>query len=224
MMKLDINKMVDNFLSWKLPSDFSPDGGISYEPYTIAPKWRPMGTNLFNAGQAKAMIEAMLVDVVSDEPKPLGEVILNTINSDDKVYHIPESAAISIRDNLNAKMGQALSDGYAEPILFMARNLHNNKSYATSFNEAEARLFLLQSGLKVDGIESDVIKLYDHSPQLAERVKALEAEIAKLREKAIAVIDRWNSPKWKEQAHTAVFIHELRQACYIDEALAKDKQ
>jgi hypothetical protein len=46
-----------------------------------------------------------------------------------------------------------------EPELYMAKNLHN-KSYATSFSEPEARLFLLQSGLKVDGVESKVIPLY----------------------------------------------------------------
>jgi hypothetical protein len=90
-----------------------------------------------------------------------------------------------------------------------------------------------------------LIPLYLAPPPLSERMKELEecleatrqyrdtleiiadnarAENAKLREKAMAVIDRWNSPKWKEQAHTAVFIHELRQACYIDEALEKDKQ
>ncbi len=53
-----------------------------------------------------------------------------------------------------------------EPELYMAKNLHN-KSYATSRSEAEARLFLLQSGLKVDGIESEVIPLCrcDTSPQ-----------------------------------------------------------
>jgi hypothetical protein len=76
-MKLDINKMVDNFLQWKLPSDFSPDAGISFEPefnhdYMARQgkppmKHNPIGTNLFNAGQAKAMIEHMLAGAVSDE-------------------------------------------------------------------------------------------------------------------------------------------------------------
>lgn len=33
-----------------------------------------------------------------------------------------------------------------------------------------------------------------------------------LRTAAQAVIDRWDSPKWKETAHTAVFIQALRIA------------
>jgi hypothetical protein len=78
MEKIKIDKMVDRFLSWKLPNDFHPDGGVSfartYNGYkdgkftkniTLTPKnpfW-PVGTNLFTADQAKAMIEHML-----DEP------------------------------------------------------------------------------------------------------------------------------------------------------------
>jgi hypothetical protein len=63
MKELDINKMVNRFLSWKLPSDFYPDGGISLTR-TFSPDdpFRPLGTNLFNAGQAKEMIEYMLKD------------------------------------------------------------------------------------------------------------------------------------------------------------------
>jgi hypothetical protein len=45
-----------------------------------------------------------------------------------------------------------------EVVLYMARNLHSN-SYATSHSKAEAELFLMQSGLKNDGIEAEVIPL-----------------------------------------------------------------
>lgn len=64
-----------------------------------------------------------------------------------------------------------------EPELYMAKNLHN-KSYATSHSEAEARLFLLQSGLKVDGIESEVISLCrcDTSPQPCENAPTVQRE------------------------------------------------
>lgn len=62
-MNIDINKMVSNFLSWKLPSDFYPDGGISFTTSYLpsSPHWAS-GTNLFHAGQAKEMIEVMLKD------------------------------------------------------------------------------------------------------------------------------------------------------------------
>jgi hypothetical protein len=48
---VDTNKMVDNFLSWKLPSDFSPDGGIRFNMYHLngITKHEPAGTHLFHA-------------------------------------------------------------------------------------------------------------------------------------------------------------------------------
>jgi hypothetical protein len=131
--------MVDNFLSWKLPSDFSPDGGISYEPYTIAPKWRPMGTNLFHAGQAKAMIEAML--------------------------------------------DGAVSDGDAEPDAYMYEYL-----FEKATEQGEINIWYKSSSFSYptnpNGMHPirNIQPLYLHPPQLAERVKELEATIAKLTE------------------------------------------
>jgi hypothetical protein len=47
---------VHRFLSWPLPADFSPDGGITLAPHYVA----ATGTNLFNALQAGAMVDHML--------------------------------------------------------------------------------------------------------------------------------------------------------------------
>lgn len=65
MTEDQIKHMVDRFLSWKLPADFSPDDGISFEP--IAGKdgphpfrREPSGTNLLAATQATAMVRHML--------------------------------------------------------------------------------------------------------------------------------------------------------------------
>lgn len=62
-----INKMVDRFLGWKLPENFCPDAGISFKaeynentPYPM--KHEPVGTNLFDAEQAREMIKYMLSD------------------------------------------------------------------------------------------------------------------------------------------------------------------
>ena len=55
---IDVKKMVDRFLSWKLPKDFSPDCGISFEKHKYANHlFEPIGTNLFTADQAKEMFE-----------------------------------------------------------------------------------------------------------------------------------------------------------------------
>ena len=57
--------MVDRFLSWKLPKNFNPDGGIEFRP--LANKGtehervrEPTGTNLFDYTQAEAMVRHML--------------------------------------------------------------------------------------------------------------------------------------------------------------------
>ncbi len=65
-----IKHMANRFLGWKLPEDFHPDNGISFEPEFNAeymakrglPPMRrdPIGTNLFNAMQAEAMVRHMI--------------------------------------------------------------------------------------------------------------------------------------------------------------------
>lgn len=56
-----VKHMVDRFLGWKLPQDFSPDAGISFKkPENPAPHWWPSGTNLLDANQAEAMIRYLL--------------------------------------------------------------------------------------------------------------------------------------------------------------------
>lgn len=52
--------MVSRFLSWSLPKDFAPDGGISFTP--LAHSW-PIGTNVLDHAQARAMLEHVLADV-----------------------------------------------------------------------------------------------------------------------------------------------------------------
>lgn len=65
MTDAQIKQMADRFLAWKLPADFSPDGGIFFEaignkgtPHEY--RHHPTGTNLLNAIQAEAMVRHML--------------------------------------------------------------------------------------------------------------------------------------------------------------------
>lgn len=60
-----IRFMVDRFLQWRLPADFAPDAGISFEPVfnrgtEFEHKHEPVGTNLLTAAQAEAMVRFML--------------------------------------------------------------------------------------------------------------------------------------------------------------------
>jgi hypothetical protein len=63
MSKINIDKMVDRFLGWRLPDDFAPDGSISFNHAPDAmghePTW-PTGTNLLTAVQAKQMFSEVV--------------------------------------------------------------------------------------------------------------------------------------------------------------------
>lgn len=72
-----IKHMVDRFLSWKLPTDFNPDAGIIFKAeYNESTPWpakhEPVGTNLFTATQADAMVRHMLEGLPSPAPQGPG--------------------------------------------------------------------------------------------------------------------------------------------------------
>jgi hypothetical protein len=62
-----INEMVARFLSWRLPSNFMPDGGITFDPVYQKldggyVRNTPTGTNLLDYTQARDMLEYVLGD------------------------------------------------------------------------------------------------------------------------------------------------------------------
>ena len=58
---MNIDKAAERFLSLKLPEDFAPDAGISFNPYggVDTPHW-PVGTNLFTRGQVLGILRHIL--------------------------------------------------------------------------------------------------------------------------------------------------------------------
>lgn len=65
MTEAQTKHMVSRFLGWRLPENFSPDAGISFKKtfneHTAHPmKHEPVGTNLFDATQAEAMVRYMI--------------------------------------------------------------------------------------------------------------------------------------------------------------------
>jgi hypothetical protein len=66
-----IKHMVDRFLGWRLPTDFDPDDGISFDPISnrgneFESRREPVGTNLFSAEQAEAMVRYMVEGIPKD--------------------------------------------------------------------------------------------------------------------------------------------------------------
>lgn len=71
MNEAQIKHMVGRFLSWKLPANFNPDNGVSFEPVGnkgTAYEYRrePVGTNLLDADQAEAMVRHLLDGLPED--------------------------------------------------------------------------------------------------------------------------------------------------------------
>ena len=67
-----IKHMVDRFLGWRLPDNFSPDAGISFKPtfndhLPVPSKNEPIGTNLFDAQQTEAMVRHMVEGLPQEE-------------------------------------------------------------------------------------------------------------------------------------------------------------
>jgi hypothetical protein len=71
---VDIKTMVDRFLGWPIPRTFSPDCGISFDgrkddEWNKNKPW-PVGTNLLNAEEARAMFEHVLHGAVPLSERP----------------------------------------------------------------------------------------------------------------------------------------------------------
>ncbi len=72
-----IEHMTQRFLQWRLPDNFAPDAGISFNPYFNVEymakqgkppmRHQPVGTNLLCFDQAKEMVVFMLEGIDSLE-------------------------------------------------------------------------------------------------------------------------------------------------------------
>ncbi len=60
LREAQIEHMVQRFLRWRLPENFNPDGGIIFSHTSGGRTNQPVGTNLFDYQQAKAMVIHML--------------------------------------------------------------------------------------------------------------------------------------------------------------------
>lgn len=71
MTEEQIDHMVNRFLSWKLPSDFSPDCGITFKqvssPAPLRSMHWPVGTNLLTYTQAREMVLHMLKNLPEEK-------------------------------------------------------------------------------------------------------------------------------------------------------------
>ena len=64
MREVLVQSLARRFCGWRLPKDFAPDNGISYQRPNYAPEVdaTPTGTNLFTVAQAEDMFRDLLAD------------------------------------------------------------------------------------------------------------------------------------------------------------------
>ena len=70
MTEQQIKYMANRFLTWRLPDNFRPDGGVTFtaignagSPFEY--RNRPFGTNLLDAMQAEEMVRYMIDGIPS---------------------------------------------------------------------------------------------------------------------------------------------------------------
>lgn len=80
---------------------------------------------------------------------------------------------------------------------------NENKHLYTDTSPYGIMLTTFQAATQASEIEINALK---------ERVEELQASNNNLREAGQALVDRWNTPKWKDVEHTAKFIHALEKA------------
>lgn len=73
MTEDQIKHMVSRFLAWKLPEHFNPDNGISFDRSVPHPACPPVGTNLFSADQAEAMVRHLVEGMPAVDVAPIIE-------------------------------------------------------------------------------------------------------------------------------------------------------
>lgn len=95
------NDMVNRFLSWPLPADFNPDGGIRFEQMTQHSALgghhlnQPIGTNLLNAEQARDMI-AHILGIPNDQT-----AMREAMVSDEEIKRRPDASEYPDRYTLD---------------------------------------------------------------------------------------------------------------------------
>ena len=124
----NIEHMVNRFLAWKLPADFSPDAGIGFKPYHPQqtpdnPMW-PTGTNLLTAEQARGMFEYVLEG--AQQPRQRPKLTPEDIAAEDAAGGVfAAGALVAQQPQYEAgDMASAHNDGFRAGVASVAQQPH----------------------------------------------------------------------------------------------------
>lgn len=166
----DIDNMVSKFLGWRLPEDFSPDCGISFvhnDYWGKYPNNWPIGTNLFNAVQAKAMIENIL-----SAPQKVERDEDNSCGCSDCKEGFPCEFARSVEqanDHLRANLTTTLQ----QELIYGLTRLFKNATFFESTIELNIHTDDFISGVEIENlIERFCFYSNPEQPQKLEKVSS----------------------------------------------------
>jgi len=139
------DEMVARFLGWKLPADFAPDCGITFEPVgnkgtRFEYRFEPVGTNLLTAVQAREMLEYVLATGAPTAQQPL-DGPANNAGVATGSRNGPPSESVT-RGNLPPSIPQQEAQGAvagwseAEQRATLVNSLRASKSWMTGYAEA----------------------------------------------------------------------------------------
>ena len=114
MTEDQIKHMAERFLTWRLPENFNPDGGIKFDPAYRSPHG-PSGTNLFGYTEAVDMVSHMAKGLPVKVLQPHQQRVVEEKNdlgvrrgklldflSGDKIHDLPEDDQLLLQDQCNA--------------------------------------------------------------------------------------------------------------------------
>lgn len=221
--KVDLKKIVDRFLSSRLPQSFSPDCHISFDRdnASATPHSWPTGTNLFTFSEALAMFEHALE---MEEPGVMGggwvrDCPAPAAPAPDAEWP-PNSAGTGGQPAPDAEAIMALADEYADARIVLAET-HNRLNEleiprGTALKELREAASALRAA--VEQIVRKVTELargYEQQVNLAgrwaERAERAEQEAAALRELLKEAREWVNESPY----------HDSEETCHICERLAR---
>jgi hypothetical protein len=127
MTEDQIKHMVGRFLVWKLPENFTPDGGISFEKTFNkgTPHERnhePSGTNLFDGTQAEAMVRHMIAGLAEFEP-PLAATIEAIAVEFERQEAVNHAKAHKQSDDESFNSFDGIADGYHQAAKYLREQI-----------------------------------------------------------------------------------------------------
>lgn len=143
-----IKYMVDRFLGWRLPEHFRPDAGISFKPeYNEAfnaargkppALYQPIGTNLFDATQAEAMVRYMVEEMPQARwgNRPMNTSMAQRLRHNAEILVSPRGAAVPYKDTASALCTAAELLEFYEEALRAIRDLRRS-SFRTDRQDVE---------------------------------------------------------------------------------------